>query len=130
MNLLLISPSTKFVNDIACTFMPRGMIVLHYPNIKKCLENLNQEVASIFGSILIDYELVEAGDEQYDVQTEGSKVAKPDFENLVQALRWCYHNQSETSVLGENAFRQTKHLTWSNTAQILLNLLRELSWID
>lgn len=57
-------------------------------------------------------------------KTKGS-WAVPDHSDGVEAMRWCYDNQSQAREMGANAARSVEHLTWRRCAEGVLSHLQK-----
>lgn len=53
----------------------------------------------------------------------GGAWAVPDHAEGVEAMRWCYDNQSKVKNMGEHAAESVSHLTWESSAETLLETL-------
>ena len=52
-------------------------------------------------------------------------MAEPSIDHMVDAMRHVYYNRHQALVMGERAASAVQHLTWENSNQQLVNVLRE-----
>lgn len=75
---------------------------------------------------LLDYDLVPAGDAQYDVKSQGSLVAKPKVEHLRELMRYVYEHPSEAQARGAAAAATAATMTWDGAATRTTELLTRI----
>ena len=73
---------------------------------------------------LLDFDLVEAGEEALYEPVEGARVARPRVEALTDRLRWHFENSRASRELGQVARKHVQSWTWTNAAKRLLDRLQ------
>lgn len=77
-------------------------------------------------SYLIDYDIIKAGDVQYDNDDPEALISSPKIESIRKNLRHVFENREEAINRGRIAGNSIRHLTWDNAAKTLADMLLEL----
>ena len=75
-------------------------------------------------SYLVDYEMIPAGEAQYDNGSGSARCARPLIPSLRAQMRRVFQNREEAQEKVERSTRDIRFLTWERSAKQLQEALR------
>jgi glycosyltransferase involved in cell wall biosynthesis len=77
-------------------------------------------------TFLLDYDLVPAGECQYDCDSMDALMAMPQLGHLRERLRFVYDHRDDAERVGESAARDVADMTWDTSARQLLDVISDM----